>query len=107
MPMFDLSKNRGALRKNELPGHCCALQRAHSLQTVLRKNRLTGRNHQIPLPGERIPVRISLAPDGRRLAVQVVDKGKWRIELFDLTEKIEPDKPSGSNLLESGEVLTK
>lgn len=68
------------------------------------EDRLTGRHHQIPLPGERTPVRISLAPDGRRLAVQVADKGKWRIELFDLTQKIEPDNFSGSRVLENSEV---
>ena len=59
------------------------------------EDRLTGRSHHLPLPGERTPIRISLAPDATQLAVQIADKGKWKVELFDLTQKIEPDLPIG------------
>ena len=62
---------------------------------VIIEDRLTGRSHQLPIPGQRIPVRLSLAPDGSQLALQVADKGKWRIEIFDLRQKLELDKPSG------------
>ena len=66
---------------------------------VIIEDRLTGRSHQIPMSGERIPVRLSLAPDASQLALQITDKGKWRIELFDLSGKIEPDQPIGRGLL--------
>ena len=62
------------------------------------EDRLTGRSHQLPIPGERTPVRLSLAPDGRQLALQVAERGKWRIELFDLSKTIEPDQPSGRSV---------
>ena len=63
---------------------------------VIIEDRLTGRSHQLPIPGERMPVRLSLSPDASQLALQIIDKGKWRIELFDLRGKIEPDLPSGT-----------
>ena len=47
------------------------------------------------IPGELIPIRLSLAPDGSQLAVQVIDQGKWRIQFFDLTQILELDQPSG------------
>ena len=62
------------------------------------EDRLTGRSHHFAIPGERIPVRLSLAPDASQLALQVAEKGKWRIQIFDLSQKIEPDQPSGINL---------
>ena len=70
------------------------------------EDRLTGRSHQLPIPGERIPIRLSLAPDGRQLALQVAERGQWRVELFDLSQKIEPDQPSGRSIFNdsSGEV---
>ena len=62
------------------------------------EDRLTGRSHQLPIPGERTPVRLSLAPDGRQLALQVAERGQWRVELFDLSQKIEPDQPSARSI---------
>ncbi len=59
------------------------------------EDRLTGRIHQLVVPGERIPIRLSLAPDGSKLALQVAEQGQWKIQLFDLTHKIELDQPSG------------
>ena len=61
------------------------------------EDRLTGRKHKLLTPGERIPVRLSLSPDARQLAIQMADRGKWRVELFDLDKTIEPDNPRGSN----------
>ena len=66
---------------------------------VLIEDRLTGRSHHLPLPGDRTPVRLSLSPDASQLALQIADKGQWRIELFDLSGKIEPDQPVGRGLL--------
>ena len=58
-------------------------------------DRLNGRLHPLPLPGGRDPVRLSLAPDARRLALQVADQGQWRVEVLDLSELLEPDPPPG------------
>ena len=59
-------------------------------------DRLTGRLHPLPLPGGRDPVKLSLAPDGRQLALQVADQGQWRVELLDLSAMLEPDRPGGA-----------
>ena len=61
------------------------------------EDRLMGEKHTIPIPGERIPIRLSLSPDGGKLALQIADKGQWRIELFDLTPRLELDQPTGSS----------
>ena len=58
-------------------------------------DRLTGRLHPLPLPGGRDPVRLSLAPNGQQLALQVAERGQWRIELLDLSPLLEPDRPGG------------
>ena len=58
-------------------------------------DRLNGRIHPLPLPGGRDPIRLSLAPDGQRLALEVTDQGFWRVELLDLSKLLEPDRPAG------------
>ena len=58
-------------------------------------DRLTGKLHPLPLPGKRDPIRLSLAPDGRQLALQLADKGQWRVELLDLSDLLEADRPGG------------
>ena len=58
-------------------------------------DRLNGRVHPLPLPGGRDPIRLSLAPDGQRLALEVTDQGFWRVELLDLSKLLEPDCPAG------------
>ena len=65
---------------------------------VIIEDRLIGKIHYIQIPGERIPIRLSLSPDARQIALQLTERGKWRIELFDLSQKIEPDKPIGIGL---------
>ena len=59
------------------------------------EDRATGRGIPLPLPGGQEPERLSLDPDGRRLAVQLVGGGQWRVELFDLSGLLEPDLPAG------------
>ena len=59
-------------------------------------DRLNGRLHPLPLPGGRDPVRLSLAPDARRLALQVADQGQWRVEVLDLSDLLEPSYGSES-----------
>ena len=61
-------------------------------------DRLNGRLHQLPLPGGRDPIRLSLAPDARKLALQVADQGQWRVEVLDLSEMLEPDRAAGAAL---------
>ena len=61
-------------------------------------DRLNGRLHPLPLPGGRDPVRLSLAPDARRLALQVADQGQWRVEVLDLSDLLEPDRAAGQAL---------
>jgi Tol biopolymer transport system component len=62
---------------------------------ALIEDRLTGRAHPIRLPGDREPVRLSLSPDARTLALQVAVQGRWRLELIDLGAILEPDRSAG------------
>lgn len=62
---------------------------------ALIEDRLTGRAHPIRLPGDREPVRLSLSPDARTLALQVAVQGRWRLELVDLGAILEPDRSAG------------
>ncbi len=66
-----------------------------SRRRVIIEDRLRGRHHQLPIPLEKLPVRISLAPDASKLALQIVQNGKWRIELYDLTGKLDLDQLNG------------
>lgn len=59
------------------------------------EDRLTGRAHPLRPPGNHDPVRIQLAPDGQRLALQVAERGRWRVEVLDLSGMLEPDRPGG------------
>lgn len=65
-------------------------------------DRVTGRIHALMLPGDREPQRLSLAPDGRRLAVQMIQAGQMRVQLFDLGALLEPDLPAGQPLQGGG-----
>ncbi len=58
------------------------------------QDRATGRLHRLPLSGDRELERLSLAPDGRRLALEVVSQGRSRLELLVLTPLLEPDLPA-------------
>lgn len=60
------------------------------------EDRLSGQLHRLPLPGDRTAVRLSLAPDGQRLALELLQNGQRRVELFDLSGMLEPDRPSGA-----------
>ena len=60
------------------------------------EDRATGRLHPLFLPAGREPERLSLAPDGRRLAIELLDNGQRRVELFDLGALlVEPDLAPG------------
>ena len=58
-------------------------------------DRLNGRLHPIQLPGGRDPIQVSLSPDAQTMALQVTDQGLWRVEMFDLSEMLEIDRPAG------------
>ena len=62
---------------------------------VLLEDRATGRLHRLLLPPDLEPERLSLAPDARRLALEVAGPGRARLRLFDLAALLEPDRPPG------------
>lgn len=71
-------------------------QRAERREVVVL-DRFNGRLRPVALPGDRLPERLSLSPDGQRLALQVLRQGQLDVELFRLPE-LEPDQPAGSPL---------
>ncbi len=70
------------------------VQRGNKREVII-DDRQTGKIFQVRISGGRTPLRLSLAPDATQLAMQLADKGQWRIELFDLSQNLEPDQPSG------------
>ena len=56
---------------------------------------LSGKLHFLPLPENKTPYLLSLSPDGGKIALQITSKGKWQVEVFDLSQMLEADKPSG------------
>lgn len=62
------------------------------------EDRASGRLHRIQLPIGLEPERLSLAPDGRRLAVATVVQGRPQVQLFDLSGVLEPDLPPAQSL---------
>nr|WP_259736191.1 Tol biopolymer transporter periplasmic protein [Synechococcus sp. CS-1329] len=73
------------------------VQRGARRQAVI-EDRLTNRLLPLPLPGGREPVRLTLAPDGQRLALELVAAGRWRVEVFELGGVLEVDPPAGALL---------
>lgn len=71
------------------------LTRQAGRRLALIEDRASGRLHRLPLPPELEPQRLSLAPDGRRLALEVVQGGRSRLQVFDLSALLEPDLPGG------------
>ncbi len=59
------------------------------------EDRATGQLHRLPLPSDCDPQRLSLAPDGRRLAIEVVRGGRSLVQMFDLSSLLEADLPGG------------
>lgn len=60
---------------------------------VVVEDRATGKLHRLQLPVGLEPDRLSLAPDGRRLAVATVVQGRPQVQLFELSALLEPDLP--------------
>ena len=65
---------------------------------VVINDRATNRLLPVPLRGDHEARRLSLAPDGRHLAVELVEGGQSRVEVFNLGEWLEPDPVPGSLL---------
>jgi hypothetical protein len=59
------------------------------------EDRANGQLHPLLLPAGREPQRLSLAPDARRVALEVLDNGQSRVEVFDLSGLLEPDQAPG------------
>lgn len=57
------------------------------------EDRASGRLHRLQLPMGLEPERLSLAPDGRRLAISAIVQGRPQVQLFDLSTLLEPDLP--------------
>ena len=62
---------------------------------ALIEDRLTGRAHPIRPPGNHDPIRVSLAPAAQTLALQVAERGRWRVDMLNLSNLLEPDRPGG------------
>ena len=69
---------------------------------VVINDRATNRLLPVPLRGDQEARRLSLAPDGRHLAVELVEGGQSRVEVFNLGEWLEPDPVPGSLLQDPG-----
>lgn len=64
------------------------------------EDRATGQQHPLFLPAGQEPQQLSLAPDGQSIALELIQSGSQRLQLFSLSAMLEPDRPPG--LRESG-----
>jgi len=67
------------------------------------EDRATGRLHRLPLPGDQQPERLSLSPDARRLALELLRGGLPRVQVFELANLLEPDMPGGLSVQGGGQ----
>lgn len=58
-------------------------------------DRLTGQLRRLLTPPGLEPQRLSLSPDGQRLALQLLQQGRSQVQVFDLSGLVEPDRPPG------------
>ena len=80
--------------------YVAALVQQGSQRLPVIEDRATGQLVRIPLPGDRTAVKLSLAPDAQRLALELVQGGQRRVQVFDLSGMLEPDRRAG--LMERG-----
>ena len=66
-----------------------------SLRQAVIEDRATGRLQPLFLPPGEEPQQLSLAPDGQSIAVEVISGGSQRLQLFDLSGLLEPDRAPG------------
>ena len=53
---------------------------------------------RLPPPAGASLERLSLAADGQTLALQLVQAGQQRVQVFDLSGLLEPDRPGGRRI---------
>lgn len=75
------------------------IQQGARRQAVI-EDRATGRLQPLFLPAGLEPNQLSLAPDGQRIAVELIRGGRRTLQVFDLSGLLEPDRAPG--LRESG-----
>ncbi len=75
--------------------YVAALMQQGSQRVPVIEDRATGQMQRIQLPGDRAPVKLSLSPDAQTLALELVQGGQRRVQLFDLSGMLEPDRPGG------------
>jgi len=75
------------------------VQQGGRRQAVI-EDRATGQQHPLFLPAGQEPQQLSLAPDGQSIALELIQSGSQRLQLFSLSAMLEPDRPPG--LRESG-----
>ena len=86
--------------------YVAALVHRGGRRLVMVEDRLSGKLLRLPLARQLQPERVSLAPDGSRLAVQVLQGNQWRVQLFDLASVLERDPPAGS-VIRGGGLLSR
>ena len=73
-----------------------------SRRLAVIEDRASGSLLRLPMPADLQVERLSLAPSGRRLALEVVHHGVTRVQVFDLSNLLEPDLPPGMVSIGSG-----
>ena len=64
-------------------------------RVAILEDRVTGKLLRLPMANGSQPERLSLSPDARRIALQVMQDGQSRVQLFELSGQLEPDLPGG------------
>jgi len=75
--------------------YVAALVQQGSQRLPAIEDRLTGQLLRLPLPGDSTAVKLSLAPSGQRLALELLQGGQRRVQVFDLSGMLEADQPAG------------
>ena len=75
------------------------VQQGGRRQAVI-EDRATGQQHPLFLPAAQEPQQLSLAPDGQSIALELINGGSRRLQVFSLAGMLEPDRAPG--LRESG-----
>ena len=75
------------------------VQQGGRRQAVI-EDRATGQQHPLWLPAGQEPQHLSLAPDGQSIALELINGGSRRLQVFSLANLLEPDRAPG--LRESG-----
>jgi hypothetical protein len=75
--------------------YIAALVQQGPQRVPILEDRATGKLLRLPLPNGSLPARLSLAPDGQRIAIEVMQAGQEQVQVFDLKGQLEPDLPGG------------